>query len=167
MKRMELESEKVGLTEAVLSPYTTLVNKTLRQSQFRVKYGLSVLAIWRNDRAYRSDLGNMMLRSGDAFLLYGPREKMRLLARERDFAVLSEEAQEMPRSNKAPVAVLIMAGVLISVLAGWLHISIAAVAGATMMVLTGCLEMEEAYHAIEWKAIFLIAGMLSLGIAME
>lgn len=162
-----LKSERVNLVEAVLSPHTTLVGQTLRQLHFREKYGLNVLALWRHGRAYRSDLRDMALRFGDALLLYGPREKLDLLGREPDFLVLTEESQEPPRRNKALLAALVMATVLLTVTLGWLTIPIAAVMGATLMVLTGCLKMEEAYRYIEWKAVFLIAGMLPLGIAME
>jgi len=163
----ELESERVGLVEAILSPYTTLAGQTLRQLHFREKYGLSVLAIWREGRAYRSNLRDMDLRLGDALLLYGSREKLMVLGSEPDFLVLTEEAQEAPRLNKAPLAGLVMGAVLLPVILGWLPISIAAVVGAALMVLLGCLTMEEAYRFIEWKAIFLIAGMLPLGIAMQ
>jgi di/tricarboxylate transporter len=163
----ELESEHVGLVEAVLSPRTTLAGKTLRQILFREKYGLSVLAIWREGRAYRSNLRDMALRFGDALLLYGPRERLRVLGLEPDFLVLTEAAQEAPRLSKAPVALLIMAAVLTPVILDLLPIAIAAVAGVVLMILTRCLTMEEAYRAIELKAVFLIAGMLPLGIAME
>ncbi len=163
----ELESEHVGLVEVVLSPRSTLAGKTLRQIHFRDKYGLSVLAIWREGRAYRSDLRDMALRFGDALLLYGPRERLRMLGAEPDFLVLTEAAQEAPRLNKAPIAVLIMAAVLTPVILDVLPIAIAAVAGIVLMILTRCLTMEEAYQAIEWKAVFLIAGMLPLGIAMQ
>jgi di/tricarboxylate transporter len=163
----ELESEHVGLGEIVLSPRTTLAGKTLRQTHFRDKYGLSVLAIWREGRAYRSDLRDMALRFGDALLVYGPHERLRMLGQEPDFLVLTEAAQEAPRLNKAPFALLIMVAVLTPVILDWLPIAIAAVAGVVLMILTRCLTMEEAYQAIEWKAVFLIAGMLPLGIAME
>ena len=163
----ELESEHVGLTEIVLSPRTTLAGRTLRQIDFREKYGLSVLAIWRQGQAYRSNLRDMALRFGDAMLLYGRRERLRVLGREPDFLVLTEAAQEAPRTNKAPFALLTMAAVLIPVILDWLPIPITALAGVVLMVVTGCLTMEEAYRAIEWKAVFLIAGMLPLGIAME
>ncbi len=163
----ELESEHVGLLEVALSPRTTLSGKTLRQILFREKYGLSVLAIWREGRAYRSNLRDMALRFGDALLLYGPRERLRVLGMEPDFLVLTEAAQEAPRLSKAPVALLIMAAVLTPVILDVLPIAIAAVTGVVLMVLTRCLTMEEAYRAIEWKAVFLIAGMLPLGIAME
>jgi di/tricarboxylate transporter len=163
----DLETEEVGLAEAVLSPHSTLFDQSLRQIRFREKYGLSVLAIWREGRAYRTNLSNMPLRLGDALLIYGHRQKMKLLAREPDFLVLYEEAQEPLNVRKAPLAVLIMAGVLLPVFLGWIPIAIAAVVGAAFMVLTRCLTMEEAYRAIEWKAVFLIAGMIPLGIAME
>lgn len=166
-KLRDLESERVGLVEAVLSPQTTLAGKTLRQTHFREKYGLNVLAIWREGRAYRSNLRDMALRFGDAFLLHGHRQRLRVLSSEPDFLVLAEEIQEEPRLNKAPLAAIIMVLVVLTVLLGWLPIAIAAVVGASLMVLTGCLSMEEAYHSIEWRAVVLIAGMLPLGIAME
>lgn len=162
-----LESEQIGIVEAVLSPHTTLSGKTVGELNFRAKYGLNILAIWREGRAYRSNLRDMPLRFGDALLLYGSRAKLQVLGREPDFLVLTEGVQEPPRLNKAPMAVLVMGLVLLPVILGWIPIALSAVAGVTLMVLTGCLSMEEAYRYIEWKAIFLIAGMLPLGIAME
>jgi len=163
----DLETAEVGLVEAVLSPHTTLVGKTLREIHFRAKYGLSVLAIWREGRAFRSNLGEMALRFGDALLLHGSRDRIQLLGSDPDFLVLTEEAQEAPRTNKALLAVLIMVVVLLPVILGWVPIAIMAVVGVGLMVLTGCLTMDEAYRAIEWKAVFLIAGMIPLGIAMQ
>ncbi len=163
----DLETEETGLLEAVLSPYSSLAGKAIRELNFRAKYGLTILAVWREGRAYRSQLREMKLRFGDALLLFGPRSRLRLLADEADFLSLSESIQPAPRLKKAPLAVLIMLGVLIPVILGWLPIAISAVSGAALMVLTGCLSMEEAYLQIEWKAVFLIAGMLPLGIAME
>lgn len=162
-----LQSAEVRLAEVVLSPHTTLAAKTLREIHFREKYGLSVLAIWRDGRAHRSALGDMALRLGDALLLYGPHQKLKVLGSEPDFLVLTEEAQAAPRLERAPWALGIMAAVLLPVILGWVPISIAAVAGAVLMILSGCLTMEEAYRHIEWQAVFLIAGMLPLGIAME
>lgn len=163
----ELESGPLAIVEVMLSPYTTLAGRTLRQLRFREKFGVSVLAIWRGDRSYRTGLGDFPLRYGDAFLCYGPREKFEILARERDFVVLSMEVQEKPRLKKAPLAALIMLGVIGAVLLNWLPISVAAIAGASLMVLTRCLTMEEAYRSIEWRAVFLIAAMLPLGLAMQ
>ena len=163
----ELESEEIGLVETVLSPHSTLVGKTLRDLNFRFKYGLSVLAIWRSGRAYRSNLRDMELHFGDALLLYGPRDRLRMLGSEPDFLVLTEEAQETPRQEKIPIALLVMGVVLVPAIFDWLPIAISAIIGVALMILTGCLTMEEAYRYINWKAIFLIAGMLPMGIAME
>jgi di/tricarboxylate transporter len=162
-----LEDDQVGLVEVTLSPHTVLSGKTLGEIDFREKYGLSVLAIWRKGRAYRSELRDMRLRFGDALLLYGHRKKLGVLGREPDFLVLTETAQEIPREKKAPIALLIMGAVLLPVIFGWLPIYIAVVIGAAAMVIAGCLTMEEAYRFIEWKAVFLIAGMLPLGTALD
>jgi di/tricarboxylate transporter len=162
-----LESDQVGVVEAMLSPHTRLEGKTLHQLHFREKYGLNVLAIWRGGKPYRLDLRYRKLRLGDALLLHGPRRKLKMLATDPDFLVLAEEIQEEPRSKKIPLALLIMAGVLVPVILGWLPIYISAIAGAALMILTGCLNMDEAYRFIDWRAVFLMAGMLPLGIAME
>ncbi|NUQ38637.1 MAG: SLC13 family permease [Caldilineales bacterium] len=163
----ELEDGPFAIIEVMLSPYTTLAGKTLRQLRFREKFGVSVLAIWRGDRAYRTGLADIPLQYGDAFLCYGSRERFEILARERDFFVLKLDVQEKPRLEKAPFAALIMLGVVAVVLLGWLPISVAAIAGAALMVLTRCLSMDEAYRAISWQAVFLIASMLPLGLAMQ
>ena len=163
----ELESAQIGLVEAILSPRSSLAGTTLRQLRFREKYGLSVLAIWREGQAHRTGVRDLALRFGDALLLYGPRDRLRVLGREPDLVVLTEAAQEAPPVKKAGVSTLVMAAVLVPVLFGWVPIYIAAVIGAALMVLFRCLTMEEAYRAIEWKAIFLIAGMLPLGTALD
>jgi di/tricarboxylate transporter len=167
LKLGDLESEQIGLAEVVLSPHTTLAGKTLRQLHFREKYGLSALAILHEGQVRRSNLRDQPLYFGDALLLHGPRENLKVLGSEPDFLMLTEADQEPPRLNKAPLALLIMAAVIVPVIFGWLPIFIAAVVGATLMVLTACLTMDEAYRFIEWKAVFLIAGMLPLGIAIQ
>ncbi len=163
----ELESELVGMTEAIVSPHSSLPGKTLRQIHFREKYGLNILAIWREGRAFRSFLSDLALKYGDTLLIFGLREQLKILGSDPEFLVLTEEAQEVPRRKKMPFAILIMALVLLVVILEWVPIAIAAVAGAVLMILTGCLTPDEAYRNISWKAIFLIAGMLPLGIAME
>jgi di/tricarboxylate transporter len=161
-----LESERIGLMEVVLSPRASLSGQSLRDLAFRARYGLQVLAVLRQGRVHRSDLGNETLRFGDALLLMGPREKLDLLSREPDFLILDRPGP-LPRTGKASLSVLIMAGVLVPVLLGWLPIAIAAICGAALMVVTRCITMDEAYRAIEWRSVFLIAGMLPLGTALD
>jgi len=162
-----LETERVGLMEVVLAPRTALAGKRVGELQFRDKYGLSLLAVWRGGRPYRSNLREMEVQPGDALLFYGPRESLRRLGGEGDFIVLTAAAQELPRSNKANLSMLIMGAVLVTALFGLAPIYIAAVVGAALMVVTRCLTMEEAYRTIEWKAVFLIAGLLPLGVALD
>jgi di/tricarboxylate transporter len=162
-----LESERLGLVETALDPRSNLVGRPLSEVGFRDKYGLELVAVWRRGEAIRVNLDRLVLQVGDALLLLGPREKLQLLENDPDFLLLTPLTQRAVDSRKAPVGGAIMLGVVVSVLIGWLPIYIAAVIGATLMVLTRCLTMEEAYRAIDWRAIFLIAGMLPLGTAMD
>lgn len=162
-----LESAEVQLAEVVLSPHSRFVGQTLRRIHFRDKYDLNVIAIWREGQAYRESLRDMPLRLGDALLVYGARDKVNLLGTEPDFLVLTEAAQEPPRFEKAPLAALIMVAVMTPVLLEWFDIAIAGLLGGTLMILLGCLTLEEAMRAIDMKGILLIAGMLPLGIAMD
>ena len=163
----QLESQGAGLAEVILSPRSSQSGNTLREMNFREKYGLSVIAIWREGRSYRANLRDIALKIGDLLLVFGNAERLKILNKDREFLVLSQQAAEEPRKNKALLAVIIMVAVLLPVILGWIPIPISAVMGATLMVLVGCLTIDEAYHSIEWKAIFLIAGMLPLGIALE
>ncbi len=162
-----LESDSIQMAEVILAPRSLLAGKTLREINFRKKYGLTVLAIWREGKAYRTNLHNMPLEFGEALLVYGEREKLELIDSEPDFILLTEMTGRPRRTEKALTAALVMLGILTPVLFGIVPLAIAAVSGIILMVLTGCLKMEEAYRAIEWRAVFLIAGMLPLGTAMQ
>ena len=163
----ELESQQVGITEVLLSPRTTLAGQTLTQLLFREHYGLSVLAVLRKGQPQRRGLREMPLQFGDALLVYGPRQRLEAVAHDPDFLVLDHEAARAPLVKKAPVAAIITIAVLAVALLNWLPIAIASLTGAALMVLTGCLNMDQAYRSVEWKVIFLIAGMLPLGIAVQ
>ncbi len=163
----ELESQQIGITEVLLSPRTALAGRTLADLLFREHYGLNVLAIWRKGRAHRTGLQDMPLQFGDALLVYGQRRSLEAVARDPDFIVLDQAAVRAPSLEKAHMAGAIMLAVLASAILGLVPIAIAALTGAALMVLTRCLSMEEAYRAIEWKVVFLIAGMLPLGAAIQ
>jgi len=163
----ELESQQFCATEVLLSPRTRLTGRTLADLRFREQYGLNVLAIWRNGRAHRTGFQELPLQFGDAILVYGPRESLAAVSRNPDFLVLDKAAAQAPLLKKAPWAAAIMLGVILSAILGLVPISIAALTGATLMVLSGCLSMDEAYRSVEWKVIFLIASLLPLGVAFE
>lgn len=159
-----------GYTEVTLSPRSALAGKTLRDLDFRNRYGLEVLSIWRKGKSYGSHLRNFRLQFGDAMLLSGPTEKLSGLANDGDFLVLSSAAYDEPEHHsfvKAWVSAFIMLAVVFVVLMNWFPIAIAAIAGVTLMIVTRCLDIEEAYRSIEWKSVFLIACMIPLGAAMK
>ena len=163
----EPERSAFELAEVVLSPTSALRGKTLRQIDFRSRFGLAALAIRHHGETLFARLGDVSLDFGDSLLIQGPVDKINLLRRERDFLLLDMPPLEMRRTQKAPLAIAILLGVLVVVTAGWLHVSAAMFIGALLMVLSGTLTMDEAYRSIEWKSVFLIAGMLPLGLAME
>ncbi|HEY7745911.1 MAG TPA: SLC13 family permease [Desulfuromonadales bacterium] len=162
-----LSSGQIALAEAVLAPRSGLVGKTLRQLRFRDKYGLGILAIWRAGRAYRTFLRDFELQFGDALLLLGPLDRLRALAGNPDLIVLSGSLQEPRRKEKAGLASLVIVATLAPVLIGLVPVHLAVIIGSASMIVTRCLTMEEAYRAIEWRAVFLIAGLLPMGSALE
>ena len=161
------ESERLTLMDATLDPRTRLAGRTVGELEFRERYGIELAGIWRVGEPVGTDLADERLQIGDALLLLGPRDRLQLLASDSDFLVLTPLGQEPPDTRRAPIAALIMLAVVVTVMMGKAPISIAAVVGASIMVLVGCLSMEQAYRAIDWRAIFLIAGMLPLGTAMQ
>lgn len=162
-----LESERLGMIEAIPDPRSTLVGRAIGELGFREKYGLELAAVWRNRSAIRTNLDRLTLQLGDALLFVGTRERLQILGRDPDFVILTGLGQSYVDSGKAPIAGAIMAGVILSVLIGWLPIHIAALVGATLMIVTGCLTVDEAYRAIDLPVLFIIAGLLPLGVALD
>ena len=161
------KSERLTLMDATLDPRSTLAGRTVGALNFRERYGIELAGIWREGETVGTDLADERLQIGDALLLLGPRDRLQLLSSDSDFLILTPLGQEPPDTRRAPLAAVIMLTVVVSVMMGKAPISIAAVVGGSIMVLTGCLNMEQAYRAIDWRAIFLIAGMLPLGTAMQ
>ncbi|HUV14704.1 MAG TPA: SLC13 family permease, partial [Acidobacteriota bacterium] len=162
-----LESDEIGVLEATLAPRSSIAGKTLGELSFRDRYGLQVLAVWREGGLVRTSLAQLRLRFGDALLLQGPRNKLTQLASDPDFVVLSERSQIPRRTKKAPFALLALGLMVGFVATDFQPIQVAAFTAATFAVLTGAIKMEEAYRAIEWRAIFLVAAVLPVGYAME
>ncbi len=162
-----LETEDVGMVEAAVAPRSSVVGRTLAELDFRDRYGLLALALWREGKPVHMDLTLEALRFGDALLLHGPRDKIRRLARDPDFVVLSQADQAPRRTHKAKWAFACLAAMIVLVAGGFQPIHVAAFTAASLVVLAGALSMKEAYRAIEWKAIFLVAAVLPVGLAME
>ncbi len=163
----DLQAGKIKIAEIVVSPSSQLIGKSLKESQFRDKFNLTVLALWRSGHPIRQKLANTPIQFGDVLLVQGSKESFNAIDRDPGLLILEPVSFESRRLDKAPASLAIMAAMLLVVTMGWLHISVAAVIAAMLMVLLKVISMDEAYRAIQWKSIFLIAGMLPLGIAME
>ena len=163
----ELESEDFGIVEVALAPRSALVGKTLRDLEFRDRYGLQLLAVWRDGRSIHQNLADLVFRFGDALLVQGPWDRIRILGSNSDFVVLSAVGLRPRRHEKAPIALgalLLMVGLVVF---GVQPIHVAAFIAASLVLLFGTVTMEEAYRAIEWRTIFLVAAVLPVGFAME
>jgi di/tricarboxylate transporter len=163
----ELLAEDTGVVEVTLTPRSSLEGKTLCELNLREKYGVTVLAFWRGGEPVERYISEEPLRMGDGLLVMGPWRKLQLLSSEPGLLLLSDYENVPRRMSKAPWAVAILLAVVAVVAAGILPISIAALAGALLVVATGCLRIEEAYQAIEWPSLFLVIGTLPLGTAMQ
>ncbi len=161
-----LISENVEWLEVLVAPRSDLIGKTLKEIQFRTKYDASVVALWQGDRAYRTDVGGIVLQGGEALLIQGPRAKIDLLRADPNWIVLQLNGAELFRTRKMRIALAILALTLVVAALNVLPIATVMFLGALAMVFTGCLTMDEAYRAIEWKAVFLVAGMLPVGLAL-
>lgn len=162
-----MKGNEVDLVEATLSPRSSMAGRSLKQMRFRDHYGFTALAIWRQGEVILQRISEVRLQFGDALLLQGPRHRLAGLQEGDDFLVMEPVRLEQRRREKAPLAVGIMLLVLALTTLGGMHISLAMVIGVAVMVLSGVLNMDEAYQSIEWRSVFLIACMLPLGTAME
>lgn len=164
---ISLETDDVGLAEASLAPRSALVGRTLNEVKFRDRFGLQILAVWREGRPIHSGLADLSLRFGDALLLQGPWDRIRHLELDADLVLFSRPQRRPRRTHKAPFALAGLLVMVAMVLSGFQPIHVAAFTAASLVLLFGTLTMEEAYRAIEWRAIFLVAAVLAFGSAME
>jgi di/tricarboxylate transporter len=162
-----LTSEDYLLIEAVVSSNSALIGSTLKQANFRENYGATVLAIRHRGRLLREKLSDTVLIAGDLLLIEIHRERLNAFKHRQDFIVTSEAETIEFRRNKVAVAVLVVAGVVLAASLQIVPIVVATIAGVVVLILFKCVTLDEAYHAIDWKIIFLLAGVLSLGIALE
>jgi di/tricarboxylate transporter len=166
-KLSELDTGQSSIIEATLAPRATIIGRTLNEIKFRDQYGFSALAIWREGGVITENLRDTRLRFGDALLLIGTSGRLEMLQKGNDFLVLEPIEVQRKRKKKAPLAAGIMLLVIGLAIFSNLGIATSMVIGSVLMVLTGCLNMDEAYQSIDWRTVFLVGGMLSLGIAME
>ena len=152
--------------EVIIPPRSNIEGKTLRDLSFRAHYGFTAIALWREQRSYRTDVALLQLRAGDTLLLMGPPEKLSDIKNQHDFivveAVSNDTELDVPR-------VALTLGIAVSALAALfmgMPIEIAMITAAVLILLTGLMRPDEAYQVVKWRAIFLIAGTISVSYAM-
>ena len=155
------------MVEAVLAPHSHLIGESLRSTNFRHRYGVLVLGIQRHGQAIQEQLADVVLQPGDVLLLYGERHDVEQLYQYPEFIVLGEVPAQFQRPEKAPLAVLIVTLVILVAALNWISITGSAILGAVAMIFTGVLKMEEAYDSLDEQVLVMLAGLLSLGTAME
>jgi di/tricarboxylate transporter len=158
--------EELELTEIVVPPRSRATGRTLTDLALRTRYGVTVLALWREGRVIRTDVGKTPLEVGDGLLVVNLPKRLAELTRGGDFLLVGSKLAAPERPERAPVALVIFGLVIAIAFSGWIPIGETVLAGAMAMVLTRCVSMEQAYRAIEWHVIFLVAGLLPLGFAM-
>ena len=168
--KREKTDEKDGnyrLYEIILPFGSTLTGSSLLSLKFNQKYNLSVLAIRQRNEIIMDKMAQVALREGDMLLVLGKQETIDRLESQRLIVTLSEYEKKSINYKKAVPAILIGIGVILVAALNWTSILISAMVGALLMILTGVLKPNEAYKAVEWKVIFMMAGVLSMGAALE
>ncbi len=168
-----VRTESALLMEGIIGPDSSFEGKSLKELNFRQRFGVIILAVHRRGRNLRERFEDEKLTFGDTLLVQGPAEKMRALFEMKDFINLTQPQGKVPRVRKAPFAVAAMAGFMVlGALMGFgvvptVPVVALAMGAALLVLLTGCLKPQEAYEAIEWRVVFLIMGMLGVGLAVE
>lgn len=162
-----LSSNNAGIMEVIVSPRSDLTKSSLRSSEFRRKYGVNPLALFRGNKAYVAGISTLILETGDALLLQGRWEKFHFLKQQHDLIFTEDVQGEILRTEKIKYAVGCLVLSLTLILFFHIQLSIALLAGALGMVLTKVLSIDEAYQSVDWMTVFLLGGLIPLGIAFE
>ncbi len=167
LKEGDLTTEETVLVEAVIAPNSTFVGRSVQEVQLRNILGATALAIRHRNELLHENLRTATLRAGDALLLEIRRNRLPALKAHADFVLVSEVDTPTFRKRKVIPALVIVASVVGFAAFGVLPILATAIIGSVLMIITRCIEAEEAYDAIDWQVIVLLAGVLSLGVALE
>lgn len=163
-----ISAHEGSIVEAVIGPTSGLIGQSIKDCNFRQQFRMLVLAVHRKGQNVREKLNTIEFKFGDTLLLMGTDSAIEHLRSSEHIILLDKSiipAQNMRK--KTPIVLSILAAVVISVTLGLVSIVAAAIMGVCLVFLTGCLKPKEGYHAIEWRILVLIYGMLSLGKAME
>jgi di/tricarboxylate transporter len=158
---------RAGISEVVIPPVSRFIKHTVAELRLRKRFGISVLAVNRGDQVFRDDVRTVSLRAGDTVVLHSNWRDLALAAEDKDLVVVTDIPKEQQRPGKIWQAVgfFLMAQCL--ALFTNLDLAVAMMTGAIAMLLTGVLNMDEAYKAVNWKTVFVIACLIPLGWSMD
>ena len=160
-------TQKAALVECVVSPRSSMMGKTIARVDLRRAFGVLVLAVHRHGVNLREKLQSTVLQYGDTLLLEGTETAIKRLRESRDLIVLGEQPHLLPLKHKQWLAGLSIVFMVVASVFTSMPIGALALSAAIFVILSGCLDMDEAYKAIDWRVIFLICGMLGIGLALE
>jgi di/tricarboxylate transporter len=155
------------LVEVTLSPHTTWTGKTIEELDLQERFDATALAIRHQGECIRDDMDNINLAEGDSLLLSLNKEHVPTIIRDPNFLIVSKKELPKYKTDKIIIALLILFGVVFTATFNILPIVVGAMVGSVFMIITGCLDTEQAYESINWKVIFLLAGVLPLGVALD
>jgi di/tricarboxylate transporter len=165
--RMFQDDETAGLAEVVVRPGSEATGKRVEDLRLRHRHGVVLLALHQRGEVITEDLRNQRLAGGDVMIVLAPWERLAGLDDDASFVVLTDHPLEPPRSSKRWWAIGALAGSLALVIFADLQLSLALMTGAVAVIVAGVLTPEEAYRAVSWKTVFLLAALLPLGRAVE
>jgi di/tricarboxylate transporter len=165
--RDALSANMAGTVEAVIAPRSEIIGKTLAEIHFREEYQVTPLAIYREDKIFYSGLSSIALQPGDGILLHGTWERFHILRERHNFIFTHPVDAEVLYPEKAVRSAVCFAAAIGLVLFTDLRLSVCLMTGALGMILTRVLTIDEAYRAVDWRTIFLLGGLIPLGIATE
>jgi len=165
-----LSRTNAGMAETIVSPRSELIGKTMSGINFKELYGLNPVLFFKENRLYYGGLTHIKLQMGDTILLQGPWERFHILRNRPQPRALTFSTAlegEIMRPQKALLAVIWLAVALSQIIFFKTQLSVALMSGALGMIITAVLSIDEAYQAVDWMTVFLLAGLIPLGIAFE
>lgn len=162
-----ITAEQTILMEASIGPKSYLIGRPLKNMQLRRKYGVYVMAVHRNAHNISSHMDDIRLQFADTLLIEGPAEGIQNLMEDGGIINLSTPSERAMRRTKAPIAIATILGVMVLATLNIMPIAGLAVIGAVIVMMTRCVDPEEAFESIDWRILFLIFGMLGLSMGIE
>ena len=163
-----LQTEETKIAELLITPKSTLIRHSLKEANFRQRFGLAVLAIYRHGQVLGRKLGVIKLRAGDLLLVQGSKERLQAL--EDDTNLVRLEVNEAPSADRRRKGLMALTFFGFAVLAGGFNLAplpVCFLSAAAMTVATGCITMQKAYEVIDWRVLIVIGGMTAFGAAMR